>query len=332
MSSRTVAWLCAGVALAGATSRARGDDHGDDHGDGDEVTVAARLACDHLELARPIVFRHDWELEGWSRPALDGAAALLIATPSIRRVRVEADDLWNDPARGARVSHNRADAVLRYLVARGVAADRLEARGFGAERVDERSGAPAGVRLVVVDPAPACPAPAAGLRDDDRDGLALSYDRCPDVAEDLDGVDDGDGCPEPAGGHVRVECRDVVLDGPVRLSARRLTLDARSRGRVEALAALLVASPWLRLVLVEERVHHDPRRPEIPPARRAPAIVDRLVALGVTRDRLLPVLSSRPSMPAGRYELTFRVFERSVDCPAAPAPPTKPTPTRRRRR
>ena len=35
-------------------------------------------------------------------------------------------------------------------------------------------------------------------RDPDRDGLLATADRCPSVAEDLDGDDDGDGCPEEA--------------------------------------------------------------------------------------------------------------------------------------
>lgn len=35
------------------------------------------------------------------------------------------------------------------------------------------------------------------VQDDDRDGLKNDLDRCPKDAEDLDGFEDGDGCPEP---------------------------------------------------------------------------------------------------------------------------------------
>jgi outer membrane protein OmpA-like peptidoglycan-associated protein len=34
------------------------------------------------------------------------------------------------------------------------------------------------------------------LTDDDRDGIVKRDDRCPDEAEDLDGFEDGDGCPD----------------------------------------------------------------------------------------------------------------------------------------
>jgi outer membrane protein OmpA-like peptidoglycan-associated protein len=37
-----------------------------------------------------------------------------------------------------------------------------------------------------------CPAPA----DRDGDGIPDQYDKCPDVPEDKDGIDDQDGCPE----------------------------------------------------------------------------------------------------------------------------------------
>ena len=54
-----------------------------------------------------------------------------------------------------------------------------------------------------------CPvekAPAATSGDPDHDGLLGADDRCPGVAEDFDGFEDGDGCPEPDND------RDGVLD------------------------------------------------------------------------------------------------------------------------
>lgn len=38
--------------------------------------------------------------------------------------------------------------------------------------------------------------PNALSRDSDSDGIPDAYDHCPDLAEDLDGYEDGDGCPE----------------------------------------------------------------------------------------------------------------------------------------
>jgi hypothetical protein len=171
---------------------------------------------------------------------------------------------------------------------------------------------------VIVDPPPACPAPETGQRDDDLDGIPAAAVRCPEVAEDLDGRDDADGCPEPARGRVRIDCRDVILDGPVRLAGRKLALAPRARARLADLAAILRAAPFIRLVLIEERVHHDARRPDIPPPRRSPAVLEHLAGLGVPPDRLHAVLYSMPSMPAGRDRVTFRVHTRDVDCPPAP--------------
>ncbi|MFO0744170.1 MAG: OmpA family protein [Myxococcota bacterium] len=38
--------------------------------------------------------------------------------------------------------------------------------------------------------------PGLMTRDSDNDGIPDGWDRCPDVAEDMDGFEDGDGCPE----------------------------------------------------------------------------------------------------------------------------------------
>lgn len=40
------------------------------------------------------------------------------------------------------------------------------------------------------------------LGDKDGDGIKRRDDNCPDAPEDMDGVDDDDGCPEDAGGNI----------------------------------------------------------------------------------------------------------------------------------
>lgn len=47
-----------------------------------------------------------------------------------------------------------------------------------------------------VDPVPVRPQPPAPPPDDDADGLANQVDKCPRQAEDRDGFDDDDGCPD----------------------------------------------------------------------------------------------------------------------------------------
>jgi outer membrane protein OmpA-like peptidoglycan-associated protein len=67
------------------------------------------------------------------------------------------------------------------------AAEHFEIAARNAELADEKS------------PADLCAGPAvvvAECLDGDRDGVCDDVDRCPDIPEDLDGVDDHDGCPE----------------------------------------------------------------------------------------------------------------------------------------
>lgn len=55
------------------------------------------------------------------------------------------------------------------------------------------------------EPAPLLPwglkgqaeAPRLDVPDHDRDGVENARDRCPDLAEDVDGFADDDGCPDP---------------------------------------------------------------------------------------------------------------------------------------
>jgi outer membrane protein OmpA-like peptidoglycan-associated protein len=63
---------------------------------------------------------------------LDAVAAMLKLTPKIGQLQVEGhtDDLGDDDA-NLTLSRARAQAVVKYLVERGVAPDRLVARGFG---------------------------------------------------------------------------------------------------------------------------------------------------------------------------------------------------------
>ena len=70
-----------------------------------------------------------------SRRVLDDVAALLIADPTIQRVDVDGHtDARGTPERNLHLSVYRANAVRTYLIDRGVAAQRLVARGLGDER------------------------------------------------------------------------------------------------------------------------------------------------------------------------------------------------------
>jgi outer membrane protein OmpA-like peptidoglycan-associated protein len=89
-----------------------------------------------IQILQRIQFETDRDvLRPESEPVLRDVAAVLLAHPEITRVWVEGHtDGAGEAARNALLSEQRARAVLRWLVRRGVALDRLQARGLGPTR------------------------------------------------------------------------------------------------------------------------------------------------------------------------------------------------------
>jgi outer membrane protein OmpA-like peptidoglycan-associated protein len=82
----------------------------------------------YFDTGKARVARRSW-------PLLDDVAALLLAHPEIRQVVIEGHtDNQGGRSRNRALSQDRASAVKRYLVNRGVAPSRLTARGFGPDR------------------------------------------------------------------------------------------------------------------------------------------------------------------------------------------------------
>jgi outer membrane protein OmpA-like peptidoglycan-associated protein len=82
----------------------------------------------HFNLASDVIQRRSTVL-------LDGIAAVIRAHPEIERIRVEGHaDSRGGRAYNKALSERRAKSVVRALVARGIAADRLVPAGFGLER------------------------------------------------------------------------------------------------------------------------------------------------------------------------------------------------------
>ena len=70
----------------------------------------------------------------YSYAKLDSVAAALVANPEVRvEIAGHTDNVGSDVS-NQRLSRARAEAVKRYFVSKGVAADRMEARGFGESR------------------------------------------------------------------------------------------------------------------------------------------------------------------------------------------------------
>jgi OOP family OmpA-OmpF porin len=74
-----------------------------------------------------------FELDEEARTILDEVGAALVANEEVR-VRVNGHtDSTGGRAENLELSQNRAESVMNYLIELGVAADRLEAQGFGPD-------------------------------------------------------------------------------------------------------------------------------------------------------------------------------------------------------
>jgi OOP family OmpA-OmpF porin len=109
------------------------------------------------------------ELTKSSSRVLDKTAAMLTENPSIRlEIGVHTDNT-GDVAQTQPLTQERADAIKTYLLGKGIAAERLEAKGYGADKPLADNATKSGqsknrrveFSLVVGVAAPAAPAPAA---------------------------------------------------------------------------------------------------------------------------------------------------------------------------
>jgi outer membrane protein OmpA-like peptidoglycan-associated protein len=66
-----------------------------------------------------------------SLPTLDAVAATLHANPSIELIEVQSHTRAGDAATNLTLSQQRAEVVVTYLVAAGVAPSRLDPQGYG---------------------------------------------------------------------------------------------------------------------------------------------------------------------------------------------------------
>jgi outer membrane protein OmpA-like peptidoglycan-associated protein len=89
--------------------------------------------------------------------------------------------------------------------------------------------------------------------DDDRDGIDVSADACPTVAEDFDRFEDGDGCPEPG---PAAPAPSALALGPVYFDTNVADLDAVARAQLDKLAETLRSADARA---VELRGHADER-------------------------------------------------------------------------
>jgi len=137
----------------------------DDDGCPDTTEKDVVITGEAIEIKQSIIFPRDSDkISAKSFAILDAVARVLVANPFIKRVSIEGHtDSEGPEAANLELSARRAASVLAYLVEHGVAAERVESKGFGEGRPLKPNTTPAGraanrrVEFRIVDPAPAAP-------------------------------------------------------------------------------------------------------------------------------------------------------------------------------
>ena len=184
----------------------------------------------------------------------------------------------------------------------------------GAAGLDNGLGVPDGRVIFGVRYAHRVPG-SDRYQDSDHDGIINGKDRCPDAAEDYDGFEDDDGCPEADNDHDGVlddddECPDqagprsndgcpthgvvvwrhgrLVIFGKVHFDTGSARIQKRSDAELEQIATVIREHPEVGRVRVEGYTDNvGPPEMNLRLSReRADAVRDRLFALGVRRGRL----------------------------------------------
>ncbi|HET9627359.1 MAG TPA: OmpA family protein [Kofleriaceae bacterium] len=112
--------------------------------------------------------------------------------------------------------------------------------------------------------------------DNDHDGLADAADKCPNEAETRNGFDDDDGCPDAVPADVT-----AALATAVKFEPKRARVTPAAGAALKPLIAMLEAHPKLRLAIVGHPAGNDDLA-----KRRAEAIKWYLVDQGVIEDRI----------------------------------------------
>jgi outer membrane protein OmpA-like peptidoglycan-associated protein len=160
-----------------------------------------------------------------------------------------------------------------------------------------------------------CPDP-----DNDRDGIADACDQCPNEPETFNGICDEDGCPDHCVPD-RTTTRIVILQ-QIAFARGRAVIAAESAPLVELVADAMRQLPELTLVAVIGSVDvHE--RPGLALAR-AQAVIDALVAHGVDAARFVAETEGASERRV-RFDVRTRRGEPDVAEEEAPvAAPTDP--------
>ncbi|MCK6572845.1 OmpA family protein [Myxococcota bacterium] len=110
-----------------------------------DTAPQVRVTASKLEILDKVFFDNDKAtIKAESFGILDQVAATMNAHPEIKKIRIEGHTSNKGAAdHNLDLSKRRAQSVRRYLIEKGVAADRLVAEGFGAQRPLDATDSPA---------------------------------------------------------------------------------------------------------------------------------------------------------------------------------------------
>lgn len=149
--------------------------------------------------------------------------------------------------------------------------------------------------------------------DNDDDGIADDDDSCPDAAETENGVDDQDGCPE--GLQVEVARDRLKISDTVAFKSGRAIIEKRSYSLLEAVADTLNKSPGITKIRVAG--HTDDRGDAEDnlalSQNRADAVMHHLVGLGIDKGRLEAVGYGETKPVASNSTARGRAVNRRVE-------------------
>lgn len=195
--------------------------------------------------------------------------------------------------------------------------------------------------------------------DTDGDGVVGEQDHCPDAAEDCDGVDDTDGCPDldndqdgvvdvcdqcpndwgppPNGcrGELLIQPSEIRIIPRVMFARNSVQIPPAGEAEIELMARVLQQHRDLLRIAVRGHTAANERRPRQLSQERAQRVLERLVAYGVDRSRLVieSYGAERPSVRehteadrARNRRVEFELLERVTPPRPPPHPPRRPVP------
>jgi outer membrane protein OmpA-like peptidoglycan-associated protein len=140
-------------------------------------------------------------------------------------------------------------------------------------------------------PTAAGPKSTRGCPDTDGDGFVDVDDKCPTEPENINGVEDEDGCPDKGKSAVKLTREKIEILDKVYFDVNKDTIQARSFSLLDQVASVLKAHPELTTVRVEGHTDSDGKDEANLDLsdRRAKAVQRYLVDKGVAAERLQAV-------------------------------------------